>query len=320
MGCNGSKNDSNPANTTSVHPTSSRNASGSSSRQHSHRIAKLNDDEEDNNQPKPKMKFASSSTSKNMNKYMLKFNTVRKAYATIEAPFRAMWAERVVRPHLQLEAVFSTDVESHTKGQLELDELRVIITKPHLRRTVAVEDVTRLCHDLGLDDCITEANIQDTFKPKDGMVTFQQALVGVGNAVLNNKTLTERYSRVESRRLTEDGEVINEVAEEGPDKHRQALYKGFKICRDMFNDIDDDGSGEIDYEEFREAFFHHGDAETTSARMKEMDFDDNKAIDFNEFLVGIGVWAEDCAQLDEDDLERMGRRSVEQQAMVGNEV
>lgn len=311
MGCNGSKTDTNLASpVASVRPAVPK--------QHSH-IAKLNDDEESLPKVnKPKMKFASSSTARNMNKYMLKFNRIRKAYATIEAPFRSMWAEHAVRPHLQLNAVFSKDVGQHTKGQLELDELKAIINKPNLKRTTTLENITQLCTDLGLEDCITEANIEDTFKPQDGMVSFQQALVGIGNAVLNNKTLSElhgprkRLNDTDSPHGYETASLASTESERGTQTHRRVLYKGFRICRDMFDDIDVDRSGEIDFEEFRKAFFNTGDAKVTAERMKEMDFDDNKAIDFDEFLVGIGVWSEDCATLDQDELNRT--------ATMGNEV
>jgi len=68
------------------------------------------------------------------------------------------------------------------------------------------------------------------------------------------------------------------------------IMNGLKIVLDMFEQIDIDGSGEITYDEFREAFAGLGDDEIHEQRIKELDFDNDKEITYPEFCLGIAVW------------------------------
>jgi len=72
----------------------------------------------------------------------------------------------------------------------------------------------------------------------------------------------------------------------------QEITNGFTIVREMFAQIDVDGSGEISLQEFKEAFadLSHGDNKTAEKRMAELDFNNDKEISYPEFCVGMSVW------------------------------
>jgi len=71
------------------------------------------------------------------------------------------------------------------------------------------------------------------------------------------------------------------------------IISGFNIVKDMFAQIDVDGSGEISLQEFTETFAdlsHGDDNSTTEIRMAELDFNNDREISYPEFCVGMSVW------------------------------
>eukprot|EP01083_Nonionella_stella_P017469 48887_1 len=69
------------------------------------------------------------------------------------------------------------------------------------------------------------------------------------------------------------------------------VRKGFLVAKEAFDFIDDDGSGEIDFEELKKAFsaMKTGD-DLIMERLKELDFDGDNTIEFPEFVWGITAW------------------------------
>lgn len=73
----------------------------------------------------------------------------------------------------------------------------------------------------------------------------------------------------------------------------EKIIKGFSIVNDMFRSIDEDGSGEITFDEFKEAFAGlslGSDSKIYQNRMNELDFNKDQEITYPEFCVGISVW------------------------------
>jgi len=71
------------------------------------------------------------------------------------------------------------------------------------------------------------------------------------------------------------------------------IISGFNLVKDMFAQIDVDGSGEISLKEFKEAFadLSHGDDNSIAEkRMAELDFNNDHEISYPEFCVGMSVW------------------------------
>lgn len=85
------------------------------------------------------------------------------------------------------------------------------------------------------------------------------------------------------------------------------MRKGFLVAKEAFDFIDDDGSGEIDYDELKKAFSAMKHDDLINERLKELDFNGDKTIEFPEFVWGITAWvgmdpdADD--DIDEDDFE-----------------
>jgi len=83
------------------------------------------------------------------------------------------------------------------------------------------------------------------------------------------------------------------------------LKAGFATVEAMFEDIDTDKGGTIDYEEFCSAFNQCSgtlETERVQTRLQELDFDGNNEIDRDEFIFGISAWVgfADDEDLDED--------------------
>jgi len=90
--------------------------------------------------------------------------------------------------------------------------------------------------------------------------------------------------------LKEDG-MLDPIAETKA-KYDEIIF-GFNTIKEMFAQIDVDGSGEISLQEFTEAFAdlsHGDDNSTTEKRMAELDFNNDKEISYPEFCVGMSVW------------------------------
>jgi len=80
------------------------------------------------------------------------------------------------------------------------------------------------------------------------------------------------------------------------------LKEGFATVEAMFDDIDTDKGGSLDFEEFCDAFSAMGskDESTVALRLKELDLDGNKEIDRDEFIFGISAWV---GFADDEDLD-----------------
>jgi len=66
-----------------------------------------------------------------------------------------------------------------------------------------------------------------------------------------------------------------------------------QVIEDLFRAIDVDNSKFIDISELKKALFEVSsgfDAEIVDSRMKELDFNNDKEIDFPEFIFGIVAW------------------------------
>ena len=86
--------------------------------------------------------------------------------------------------------------------------------------------------------------------------------------------------------------------EANSDPNFAKIRKGFLVAKEAFSFIDEDGSGEIDFDELKMAFssMKYND-DLIEERFKELDFDGDKTIEFPEFVWGIAAWV----GMDEDD-------------------
>ena len=80
------------------------------------------------------------------------------------------------------------------------------------------------------------------------------------------------------------------------------IRKGFEAVQLAFGKIDKDGSGEIDFVELKEAFLAMKEDELVEERLKELDFNGDKNIEFPEFVWGLCAWV----GMDEGDDDEMG--------------
>eukprot|EP00483_Globobulimina_turgida_P000486 UN00486 len=65
------------------------------------------------------------------------------------------------------------------------------------------------------------------------------------------------------------------------------IRAGFLVAKEAFDFIDDDGSGEIDFDELKHAFSAMKSDDLINERLKELDFNGDKTIEFPEFVWGI---------------------------------
>jgi len=89
------------------------------------------------------------------------------------------------------------------------------------------------------------------------------------------------------------GDGLKMGKEEGDETKYNEIMNGFNIVKEMFAQIDVDGSGEISLKEFAEAFsdLNHGDdSGIHEKRMRELDFNNDQQISYPEFCVGLSVW------------------------------
>jgi len=103
-------------------------------------------------------------------------------------------------------------------------------------------------------------------------VRFKDLVIGIGTIIKSGEDGLKQY---------ED------------DKKYQEVKDGFIIIKEMFNQIDVDGSGEISLEEFTDAFAdlsHGDDTGIKERRMRELDFNKDQEISYPEFCVGLSVW------------------------------
>lgn len=83
------------------------------------------------------------------------------------------------------------------------------------------------------------------------------------------------------------------MSSESEDEDVLRIGKGFAIIKDTFSLIDKDGGGEISRLELKSALCDTstgGDEVLLNARFGELDFNDDKEVDVNEFLWAMGHW------------------------------
>lgn len=92
------------------------------------------------------------------------------------------------------------------------------------------------------------------------------------------------------------------------------IRKGFLVAKEAFSYIDEDGSGEIDFDELKQAFssMKYND-DLIEERFKELDFDGDKNIEFPEFVWGITAWVgmgngDDDETYDDEDINTEANR------------
>merc|ERR1712154_375546 len=114
------------------------------------------------------------------------------------------------------------------------------------------------------------------------------------------------------------GCFLKEDEPSNADAHFLKIRKGFLVAKEAFSYIDEDGSGEIDFDELKQAFssMKYND-DLIEERFKELDFDGDKNIEFPEFVWGITAWVgmgdkdfEDEEFEDEDANTEMNRVSI----------
>eukprot|EP00483_Globobulimina_turgida_P001631 UN01633 len=84
------------------------------------------------------------------------------------------------------------------------------------------------------------------------------------------------------------------------------IRTGFLVAKEAFDFIDVDASGEIDFEELKHAFSAMKSDDLINERLKELDFNGDKSIEFPEFVWGITAWVgmdPDGDDINEDDFD-----------------
>jgi len=84
------------------------------------------------------------------------------------------------------------------------------------------------------------------------------------------------------------------------------IRKGFEVAKEAFGKIDKDGSGQIDFVELKEAFVSMKEDDLILERLKELDFNGDKEIEFPEFVWGLCAWVgmdEDLEDEDDTDID-----------------
>jgi len=97
-----------------------------------------------------------------------------------------------------------------------------------------------------------------------------------------------------------------------------SIRKGFEAAKEAFGKIDKDGSGEIEFQELKEAFLAMKEDDLIMERLRELDFNGDKAIEFPEFVWGLSAWVGMDEDLDEDeeyDEDEDGEEEEEEEGM-----
>jgi Ca2+-binding EF-hand superfamily protein len=128
--------------------------------------------------------------------------------------------------------------------------------------------------ELGADEeTLTDAFIDDLVKTAnldgDDKIDFKEFLIAAAVGVF----------------LTEDAKGHAERSEEF-----KIIRQGFLCVKETFDGIDVDLSGEIDYEELKTAFLSMRSDDLIEARLKELDINGDKSIEFPEFIFGMCSW------------------------------
>jgi Ca2+-binding EF-hand superfamily protein len=151
------------------------------------------------------------------------------------------------------------DICAGERGHISVNEVRPLLIQLGARdETLSDEEIERIVHTSDLSS--------------DNQLDFREFLIAAAVGCF-------------LRPMDEDSRLSPEFV---------SNRKGFAVAREAFDAIDEDSSGEIDYEELKIAFLamKHGsqDDELTQARLNELDFNGDRAIEFPEFVWGIIAW------------------------------
>lgn len=84
-----------------------------------------------------------------------------------------------------------------------------------------------------------------------------------------------------------------------------SIRKGFEAAKEAFGKIDKDGSGEIEFQELKEAFLAMKEDDLIMERLRELDFNGDKSIEFPEFVWGLSAWVGMDEDLDEEEASNL---------------
>merc|ERR1712228_220866 len=230
-----------------------------------------------------------------MNKFILQFSRVEKAYRLVEESF-----------------IFITK-SAKSKSLQE-----------RMKRKCNMKFVKPILSHLGFGaDCFTNNELQQIFdkSPESEQdISFQRLLIGVGLCYFaklekeQNAKKSEKENSGTEIEYDNDGTVqqqnviLPDDMNESDEKEQSAenerfevMASGFIVVKTMFDTIDEDGSGEISLQEFEHSFNEIcRDPEIVKKRMNELDYNHDQNVSFREFLFGISSWCGDNDDGDND--------------------
>jgi len=240
-----------------------------------------------------------------MNKFILQFSRVERAYREVEDAFILISKEAAAR---------------------KLQE--------RMKRPCRMCHVVPILEYLGFGaDCFTTQELTDIFDKSpdsEDTISFQRLLIGVGVSYFAKLDKEKRAEEAKENSGTEvenaakdevvapDGDADADDAEEAKQSEAALRFEnvgaGFAVVKRMFDTIDEDGSGEISVAEFQSSFNDIcRDPEIVKQRMDELDYNHDQEISFKEFIFGISSWCgfNDEMQNDDadDDLDAASPRS-----------
>eukprot|EP01083_Nonionella_stella_P265892 900114_1 len=221
-----------------------------------------------------------------MNKFILQFSRVEKAYRLVEDAFILI---------------------AKSESSRSLQE--------RMKRKCNIKSVVSILKHLGFGDkCFTNDELKNIFNKdptSNANISFQRLLIGVGLcyfAKLDKDKKTKEEEKENSGTEVEyndDGTIATTTIKPPPDNDNDndnkeeneeeirfdTLSSGFEVVKSMFDIIDEDGSGEISLKEFKQSFNDIcRDPEIVKQRMKELDYNNDENISFREFIFGISSW------------------------------
>eukprot|EP01084_Bolivina_argentea_P238995 401589_1 len=230
---------------------------------------------------KTQNKFSRANTNVGvMNKFILQFNRVEKAYREVEEAFILI---------------------ARSESTRSLQE--------RMKRKCKMPSVSPILVHLGFSaDDFSNKEIQTIFDKdpeSDAHISFQRLLIGVGLCYFakldkEQKAKGDNEDSNTEVEYNEDGTKKDDVLvpQDNDDKKQSErelrfgiLGEGFEVVKAMFDVIDEDGSGEISLEEFESCFNNIcRDPAIVKQRMKELDYNNDQNISFREFIFGISSW------------------------------
>jgi len=211
---------------------------------------------------------ATTTSHNNLTKFILKFPLINKAYTELYGAF-CNQAGVTIGSDETAKELFGKRCPN-SKLQPALADCGCVISAADLAKALKIEE-----SDLSSESTTT---------------TFKNFLLAVGTVY--NPTPAETISEEKETDSSPKTSVITRSENETLGKKHDKIHKGFKVVADMFGAIDTDGSGEITLDEMQQNFagLGLGDQGIYETRMKEMDFNNDKEIEYAEFCVGISVW------------------------------